>query len=319
MNGSLCPTALIVLWGCNAVSPQILLAPPGGIAAPDESKDGSLHIRTMQVWSADVSLRARVVGPQRAEETLVVLHGGPGFSYEYTESLEDLAGPRLAVVRYEQRGVGESTSPALRTSYAFENQVADLEALRTTLGVPKIHILGHSWGAILAEAYALQYPDRVDSMVLVGASPPDRGAWEEANARMNARVEALKKASIIGNGEADWMHVWFYDPGRQMPDEILKSRMNWKTNEYVATAIGNFSMLKDLTRLTHRVLLLWGEGDPQGSAAIEVTKQALQHAAVSYHALPKCGHFWQECQEATFAHVAVFLPSAAKRRLLKGP
>jgi len=68
--------------------------------------------------------------------------------------------PRL----YDQRGMGGSSAPADDGAFGLDNYVADLAAVHDGLGVAKIHVLGHSFGGLIAMAYAAAHAERVASM-----------------------------------------------------------------------------------------------------------------------------------------------------------
>ncbi len=96
---------------------------------------------------------------------VVVLHGGPGADYRYLLALSALA-KDYRVVFYDQLGSGLSQRvPA--SQITVKSFVADLDAVIQHFS-PKlpVHIVGHSWGAMLASAYAGAHPDKVDRMVL---------------------------------------------------------------------------------------------------------------------------------------------------------
>lgn len=103
---------------------------------------------------------------------VVFLHGGPG---QGSAHFEALAGPYmergLRMVYYDQRGSGLSERPVNR-DYAFATMVDDIEALRRELGVPKLALIGHSFGSVLALEYAAKYRDNVSSVIIVA------GVWD---------------------------------------------------------------------------------------------------------------------------------------------
>jgi len=99
---------------------------------------------------------------------LVVLHGGPGAPSYYMESLSRLGSDR-PVVFYDQLGAGRSDQPADTSLWRIERFMAELDSLRGHLGLREIHLLGHSWGSMLATDYVLTGADGVRSLVL--ASP----------------------------------------------------------------------------------------------------------------------------------------------------
>lgn len=115
----------------------------------------------------------RVAGRMTAGAPPVVfLHGGPG---QGSAHFDALAGPymerALRMVYFDQRGSGHSERPA-SNDYALTTLVEDIEALRRELGVPKIALLGHSFGGLLALEYAAKYPRNVSHLIFVA------GVWD---------------------------------------------------------------------------------------------------------------------------------------------
>jgi proline iminopeptidase len=129
---------------------------------------------------------------------LVFLHGGPGYN---SHSFSVLAGPRLEqsirVVYYDERGSGRSERP-WTGHYQLDTLVEDVEALRRALGVPKIALMGHSFGGTLALEYAAKYPEHVSRMILVGAASSMAAACA-------ARVDYLSQhySEILAKARAD--------------------------------------------------------------------------------------------------------------------
>src|SRR5579859_56952 len=103
-------------------------------------------------------------------EPLVCLPGGPMQASGYLGDLGGLPAYR-SLVLLDPRGTGDSAAPADPATYRCDRQVGDVEALRTHLGLERLHLLGHSAGGTLAVLYAARFPDRVASLVLVTPSP----------------------------------------------------------------------------------------------------------------------------------------------------
>ncbi|MEX3935267.1 alpha/beta fold hydrolase [Paraburkholderia phymatum] len=98
---------------------------------------------------------------------IVVLHGGPGSgSQPGVLRLFDLA--RLRVVMVDQRGTGASTPRGRLRHNDTQRLIRDLEAIRNELGVARWGVVGGSWGAALALAYAGTHPASVNAVVLRG-------------------------------------------------------------------------------------------------------------------------------------------------------
>jgi proline-specific peptidase len=99
-------------------------------------------------------------------ETLVGLHGGPGADHRYLSRLFETAGDGVQVLLYDQLGSGESDRPDDTSLWTVPRFVEELETVRTQLQLGRMHLLGQSWGGILALQYALDHPEGVKSLVL---------------------------------------------------------------------------------------------------------------------------------------------------------
>ncbi|RFU49324.1 alpha/beta fold hydrolase [Paraburkholderia sp. DHOC27] len=98
---------------------------------------------------------------------VVVLHGGPGSgSQPGVLRLFDLT--RFRIVMIDQRGTGASTPHGSVRRNRTDRLVEDIEAIRTRLGFEHWGVLGGSWGAALALAYAGTHPQAVTGVVLRG-------------------------------------------------------------------------------------------------------------------------------------------------------
>jgi pimeloyl-ACP methyl ester carboxylesterase len=182
--------------------------------------------RELKVQVDDVTLYVRVAGNLESHNVLIAINGGPGQSSHYMVSLEQLAGKDFAVVTYDQRGTGRSTTPS--GGYTLLDHAADIEAIRKAIDAEKVHILGHSWGGITAMFYATVHPQRVSSIVLMGSGPPSKKVSLPGQARLAQRIKELMQQGIIpktlptdisGLVEAI-LPAYFSNPGYKIPDEM---------------------------------------------------------------------------------------------------
>jgi proline iminopeptidase len=97
----------------------------------------------------------------------VFLHGGPGGGAS-VKSRRFFNPAKYRIVLLDQRGAGRSTPNAELRDNTTWHLVADLEALRTKLGIERWLVFGGSWGSTLALAYAQTHPERVSELVLRG-------------------------------------------------------------------------------------------------------------------------------------------------------
>src|SRR5262245_10843282 len=113
-------------------------------------------------------------GAQMIERpTLFLVHGGPGGEHSrfktHSGALRDVA----QLVYVDHRGSGRSAQGDPAT-YTLDNNIDDLDALREHLGLPRISILGSSYGGMVAQGYALRNPQRVANLILVCTAPSFR-------------------------------------------------------------------------------------------------------------------------------------------------
>lgn len=106
------------------------------------------------------------VGDPGGAGTIVTLHGGPGGTHDYLAPFSDLASHGFRVVFYDQLGCGRSDLPSDEGEYSIDRDVEDLEAFRQALGVDRMHLVGSSYGGLLAIAYALAHPTPLRSLTI---------------------------------------------------------------------------------------------------------------------------------------------------------
>jgi proline iminopeptidase len=131
---------------------------------------------------ADIQLHHFAVGEGR---NVLIVHGGPGQPYvEAWPGLESLT-DQYQFHYYDQRGAGRSTRPIeafhsrnysanakqLEQTLGLSAQIADIERIRQILGEEKLIIIGHSFGAFQASLYAAEFPEHVESLILVTPAP----------------------------------------------------------------------------------------------------------------------------------------------------
>lgn len=141
--------------------------------------EGFIPFRGHRTWY-------RVVGEDDGKLPILLLHGGPGATHDYLESLEALAETGRRVVLYDQLGCGRSDR-ADESLWNVETYVAEVGAVRAALGLERIHLFGSSWGGMLAMEYALTQPAGLVSLILA-SSPSSMEQWVEETGRLRAQL-----------------------------------------------------------------------------------------------------------------------------------
>ena len=141
----------------------------------------------------------RVVGDGEAKGKLplVALHGGPGASHDYLESLDAMAATGRRVIYYDQLGCGKSHLPIPAPEmWTVELYIEELNVVRKALGLDRVHILGQSWGGMLTMEYALTHPAGVASLT-ISNSPADMKQWVAEANRLRADLPPDIQATML--------------------------------------------------------------------------------------------------------------------------
>jgi proline iminopeptidase len=139
-----------------------------------------------------VSLFTRQVG---SGPLVIVLHGGPGAHHDYLLPQYDRLATGRSLFYYDQRGGGQSPVPR-ETPVGWREHVADLDAIRESLGLEQLTLCGYSWGGLLALLYYLEHPERVERLALVspaGIAAAYRRQFEEEFSRRMAAPEIQRE------------------------------------------------------------------------------------------------------------------------------
>jgi proline iminopeptidase len=252
---------------------------------------------------------------------LVIVHGGPGASHDYflPYLLPLMRTRRLVFI--DERGSGRSQKLQDPSGYTIENMVEDVEAVRKSLNLGRVALLGHSYGGALAQAYALKYQQNLTRLILASTwsstkkfnqlfvKMKDRMAPE-----LRARIDAAEKQGLFGHGKpyeknryttdyeiAAWGEGYFPYLYQNRPDPnydpVAAGVMAWDLYRQMWGSDGEFVIsgnLKSveytdrLSTLTVPTLLVVGdhdEIDPELSRDMQAKIEGSQLVV-----LPKAGH-----------------------------
>jgi proline iminopeptidase len=259
-------------------------------------------------------------------EPLVLCHGGPGL-WDMFGTLAPLLTGDVRVIRWDQRGCGRSDR---RGPYSLARSTADLDAVRASLSLRQMAVLGHSWGATLALRYALDHPDRVSALIYASGTglgwawrepfqhdlarrlAPHQPRITELRSRDRSPAEdrelaILQWSAEFGGGsgmrQARQMATPWFGINRPSYDAIwAELEQAWHEPELIAAC----------HRLTVPVLIIDGEDDIRPRWAVDSLEQALP--AASRVVLPGAGHLpWLEEPEPFASALLSFLGQHAGR------
>jgi L-proline amide hydrolase len=197
---------------------------------------------------------------------LLVLHGGPGSAHDALEGLAALSDQGRRVVFYDQLGSGESDRPDDPSLWTVETFIDQLHSVRDGLGLDEIHLVGSSWGGMLAVEYALTQPDGLASLVL-NSTPTSAPRWAEETALL---------AEGLDEEEFRRRYVCRLDPE---PEVLQRARAKfgkqvyetmWGPNEFTVTGtLKDWDVIARLGQIRVPTLITSGRYDECTPALVE--------------------------------------------------
>jgi pimeloyl-ACP methyl ester carboxylesterase len=241
----------------------------------------------------------------------------PGLGYDgwmWHRMIPGLA-EHFQVISLDNRGSGQSDKPI--GPYTAPMLAADVVGLLDTFDLPKAHVMGHSMGGFIAQALAIDYPDRVNKLILSATNfggPRHVPITPEAMAVLTdlsgAPLARLRRGIVIScapgfaESNPDFVEYWVnYRAQHPIDPAGYQAQLGIGLSLLAETA----GFEHRLARVTAPALILFGEHDkvvPPGNADLLAAK--LPRAEVQI--LPGTGHFFPfETPEATNAAIIEFL------------
>lgn len=240
---------------------------------------------------------------------LIVIHGGPGgASYAYKPF--GALGDDRPVIRYDQLGAGKADHPTDTTLFTVERSVRELQALRDSLHLTEVHLLGQSWGGTLLAAYMGSHPTGVKSVTFL--SPLITTAQWERDADSLIRTLPDSTQAAIRTNEANhttdspayqaatmeyYRRYVFRKPiaipgGDTGGNGGLVYRYMWGPSEFTSTGtLKTFDGTADLEGIRVPALFMAGEFDEATPASTERFSRLVPGA--KFTMIPGSGHLSQ--------------------------
>ncbi|MCH9812265.1 alpha/beta fold hydrolase [bacterium] len=243
-------------------------------------------------------------------DPIIVVHGGPGLDHIYLKDHIADKFPSKQLIFYDQRGCSKSLSKnSDKEEFSIKQFVEDLEELRKALGLSKITLLGHSWGARVSLYYALRYQENISFLILLSV-PPFTKEGEEVFAKNAALFGApiQEELTMMHTGAFfslskkeinDWyakiFREYFYDKSLarklvwNFEEEAAKSGMRSHGVLMAEKVPTKEEFLRLIGSLEVRTLILHGEND---ITPVEIAKElASWMKNATLITLKSCGHF----------------------------
>jgi proline iminopeptidase len=269
---------------------------------------------------------------------LLLLHGGPGADHsDFLPALKPLA-RRHQLVLIDERGSGRSERLGDPTSYTLELMVKDIECVRRHLQLTQWVVLGHSFGGILAQAYAVQHPKRLLGLVLAGTGSSARcidadfrNLRKRLPAPLRSRLASCERSGIFqANGaytkryaaasaKAIAPYMYARTPPQRFKNppplgmEVLREMWVRRSDFHIDGNLKGFDFTRALARVRVPSLVVIGDRDLVSTASADLTRASLPRATLIVMAeaahmmfIDQTGRFNRLLQE--------FLDECAKQR-----
>lgn len=206
-------------------------------------------------------------------DPVVVIPGGPGDSHVYLTPWFDELARQHKLIYYDAFGRGKSDRAKNPDEYSFARDVKDLEGLRIDLGIEKWTVIGHSYGGMVAQAYALKYPNSVSKLVLSNTFY-DGEMWQENDDNSNYEIKnqypglweklmKLRDQGMVSSspecqklyGEVPAGLLYFYDAANAEKVRSDSASFNPQVYYQIVGADGDFLIGGDIAKLDFRTEL----------------------------------------------------------------
>ena len=258
-------------------------------------------------------------------KTVLLLSGGPGTSANILDHLYDSLNKRFRCVLLEQRGTGNSrTYPMDSTTINIRQAAEDILIVTKTLGIEKITIVGHSYGAMLAMYFASRYSGHVEKLVLVS---PGTLSLDQDFANDNRRSKLSKDEIMYSRVAGDSIRNNTAHPATQQKIAAIQFRLNiydaLKADSIMqliskrqrnpvmerimlADMAKNYNVRGMVGQFPFPFLVISGRQDPVALFPTMDIMQLNPHAQIQW--INKCGHMpWVEQPQIFYRTLLKFL------------
>ncbi|MHB9032959.1 MAG: alpha/beta fold hydrolase [Anaerolineae bacterium] len=231
-----------------------------------------------------------------AGQPLVLLHGFGDSWHTWERVLPHLPERELRVYALSQRGHGNSDKPA--DGYGIDQLASDLAAFLAALGLERVTLCGHSMGGAVVTRYSIDHPERVNGLILVGASTTiassaaARDYWRPLLANLHDPVDPAMVRRMITESFVqpvpDVFREMLIRETAQVPARVWREvfHSRWQ-------GMGEFA--GQLGEIKAPVLVLAGERDRRYPPAVQ-QELAAQVPQAHLKLYARCGHcpHWEE-------------------------
>jgi L-proline amide hydrolase len=275
---------------------------------PEATSSGTIDFGEWKTWY-------RITGDLHSGMIpLVTLHGGPGAAHDYLLSVADIARTGRPVIHYDQLGIGRSTHLPDRGEdfWTVDLFLRELDNLLARLGISSAyHLLGQSWGGMLAAEHAVRKPTGLRSLI-ISDSPASMALWLSAANELRSQLpvevqEVLTKHETAGttdSAEYEAAEKVFYDRHvcRIVPrppevdrsfaaieeDPTVYHTMNGPSEFHVVGSLKSWNIIDQLHNIEVPTLVISGRYDEATPETVRPYAERIPNAR--WHIFPNSSH-----------------------------
>ena len=261
---------------------------------------------------------------------VLIINGGPGIGSDGFSSLAEVLSENNHTIIYDQRGTGRSQIDEINaSSMSMDHLLTDIESLRKHLGFDEWIVLGHSFGGMLAYAYAAEYPERVTGMIQSHSGGLDldiRNAYDVMSRLSDTERDSLTHYSVkirMGDDSPETSlrratilaSAYLFDKsfapqvaGRLSSTDMRINSLIWNELESI-----DFNTSEEMRNFEKPVLILTGEDEVAPVFLAEKAHSILPNSELVI--MERCGHYgWLERPDIYLTKVNEFLNKNSKSK-----
>jgi len=292
---------------------------------PDSNNDGKYYkINGKQIWVVTFG----------GGNPLFLISGGPGMSHISLRDFDSLS-TTSTLIYFDALGRGKSDTAASISEYTLDRDIEEVEGLRKALNYSKIDVLGHSYGTVVAQGYALKYQNNISHLILVSPTH-SYVAWQENDDNSNRETkeqfpeiwDSLMVLRKLGYKSSDPVHfklylrvpatlLFYYDPNSYINRNVnYPNQFNIRLYYQMVGPDGDFTVGNEMGKIDFRdklkglripVLIIAGRYDRVSMPSMTIKyKQYIPQ--VEFVMMEKSGHYpFKEEPARTFKIIRDFL------------
>ena len=255
----------------------------------------SFNSRRIVVNGVELNVIVEGEGPD-----VLLVHGFPDDHTVWRKQIPALVAAGYRVIAPDTRGCGESAIPPKVADYAMDRLVEDLVGVLDALGIRKVRLVGHDWGAVQGWYLATWHPERVERYVALSFGHPAayaRGGLEQKLRGYYVLLIQLRGLIEFLAMRFDWLFF-------RMMSRYREEFPHWKArlsrpgrltagfNYYRANLRAMF-FAERLSPVTVPVVGIWSDGDIFLTERQMLGSKKFCDAGWQYHRLEGCNHWMQ--------------------------